>query len=67
MPVAIQKSARQDSVKTAVVEQCKHEYSCTCNMFQIAHFIEINNRSYTDHTELLDLQKSNGINSDRAS
>jgi hypothetical protein len=60
--LAIKKSAQQDSVKTSVAQQCHQEYTSTCNVFRTAYYIAINNRPYTDHPDLLDLQKLNGVN-----
>ena len=57
----VQEKARIDTVKSAVAQQCRHEYSATCNVFRTAYFVAVNNRPYSDHPELLDLQKLNGV------
>ena len=49
-----------------MAQHSQHEYNATCNVFRTAYFITLNNRPYIDHPKLLDLQRFDGINVDRA-
>jgi hypothetical protein len=44
-----------------VEEMQKADYAATSNIFRTAYYIAHNNRPFTDHTDLIDLQKLNGV------
>jgi len=51
----------KDELKANVVSQQEEQYRATCNVFRTAYYIAKNNRPYTDHSGLIDLQRLNGV------
>jgi len=51
----------KDELKANVVSQKEEQYHATSNVFRTAYYIAKNNRPYTDHSGLIDLQRLNGV------
>ena len=54
-------TSQKGLLQAAVEEQCNEEYAVTIHIFRTVYFIVYNNKPYTDHPELNDLQKLNGV------
>ena len=54
-------TSQKSFLQAAVEEQCNEKYAATTHIFRTAYFIAYNNKPYTDHPELIDLQKLNCV------
>ena len=52
---------RSENLKAAVLHQHTEQYESTCNAFRMAYYIAQQDRPYTDHPQLLELQQLNGL------
>jgi len=52
---------RSENLKAAVLHQHREQYESTCNVFRTAYYIAQQDRPYTDHPQLLELQQLNGL------
>lgn len=57
------KEAVAKNVMPVKIEEVQEaDYAATCNVFRTAYYIAVNNRPFTDHTDLIELQKLNSLN-----
>jgi hypothetical protein len=52
----------EESLKTNIVDQQKDAWLATSNIFRTAYYLAKQDRPFTDHSSLVDLQRLNGVN-----
>jgi len=58
-------TVKKEEIQTSFVEQQSIDFASTCNVFRTAYYVAKNDRPYSDHSDLLDLQKLNGVKTGR--
>ncbi len=59
--VRVKEVAAKNVMPGKVEEMQQADYVATCNIFRTAYYIAQNNRPFTDHSDLIDLQNLNGV------
>ena len=63
--VSVLQSRNEQCLKAAVALQMQQQHDETCRVFRTAYYIAQNNRPYTDHSDLIELQELNDVKLDR--
>ena len=59
--VSVLQSRDEQCLKAAVALQMQQQHDETCRVFRTAYYIAQNNRPYTDHSDLIELQELNDV------
>lgn len=60
-PITVTSTQESEQLKAAVVQQQSEQHETTCNIFRTAYIVAQQDRPFTDHPALIDLQRLNGV------